>query len=97
MMDQTASQDQLFYAFNLEDHMPRGHLLRGVNRFFDLNFTAMMAPEIKNPLTASQLALADIAKRPDSNDPVSRRAEKTKTSLQEIDAIADRCTELASY
>jgi len=36
MMGQTANQDQLFYAFNLEDHIPRGHLLRGVNRFLDL-------------------------------------------------------------
>ena len=37
MMGQTANQDQLFYAFNLEDHIPRGHLLRGVNRFLDLS------------------------------------------------------------
>jgi transposase len=37
MMGQTASKDQLFYAFNLEDHIPRGHLLRGVNKFLDLS------------------------------------------------------------
>jgi len=37
MMGQTANQDQLFYVFNLEDHIPRGHLLRGVNRFLDLS------------------------------------------------------------
>ncbi len=36
MVGQTANQDQLFYAFNLEDHIPCGHLLRGVNRFLDL-------------------------------------------------------------
>jgi transposase len=36
MMGQTANQDQLFYAFNLEDHIPRDHLLRGINRFLDL-------------------------------------------------------------
>lgn len=35
-MGQTAVQDQLFYAFNLEDHVPRDHLLRGVDRFLDL-------------------------------------------------------------
>jgi transposase len=40
MMGQTANQDQLFYAFNLEDHIPRGHLLRGVNRFLDLSVDA---------------------------------------------------------
>lgn len=33
MMGQKASQDQLFYAFNLADHIPRDHLLRGVDRF----------------------------------------------------------------
>lgn len=36
MMGQAIVQDQLFYAFNLEDHVPRDHLLRGVDRFFDL-------------------------------------------------------------
>ncbi|KSH14855.1 DDE transposase [Pseudomonas aeruginosa] len=36
MMGQKASQDQLFYAFNLADHIPRDHLLRGVDRFLDL-------------------------------------------------------------
>lgn len=36
MMGQSTVQDQLFYAFNLEDHVPQGHLLRGVDRFLDL-------------------------------------------------------------
>lgn len=36
MMGQTALQDQLFYAFNLTDHVPRDHLLRGIDRFLDL-------------------------------------------------------------
>jgi len=36
MMGQSASQDQLFYAFNLTDHVPRDHLLRGIDRFLDL-------------------------------------------------------------
>ena len=30
------SQDRLFYSFNLDDHVPRSHLLRGIDRFFDL-------------------------------------------------------------
>ena len=40
MMGQKASQDQLFYAFNLADHIPRDHLLRGVDRFLErvMNF-----------------------------------------------------------
>lgn len=33
---QGSSQDGLFYSFNLEDHVPRNHLLRGIYRFFDL-------------------------------------------------------------
>ena len=30
-------QDRLFYSFNLDDHVPRSHLLRGIDRFFDLS------------------------------------------------------------
>ena len=30
------SQDRLFYSFNLDDYVPRSHLLRGIDRFFDL-------------------------------------------------------------
>ena len=30
------SQDRLFYSFNLDDHLPRDHLLRGIDCFFDL-------------------------------------------------------------
>ena len=37
MMGQQGSrQDQLFYAFNLEEHVPRTHLLRAIDCFFDL-------------------------------------------------------------
>jgi transposase len=36
MMGQASNQDQLFYSFNLDDHVPRGHLLRGIDRFLDL-------------------------------------------------------------
>ncbi|VTU36779.1 hypothetical protein E5CHR_04402 [Variovorax sp. PBL-E5] len=36
MMGQSTVQDQLFYAFNLENHVPGDHLRRGVDRFLDL-------------------------------------------------------------
>jgi transposase len=32
-----AHQAPLFYAFNLEDHIPADHLLRGIDRFLDLS------------------------------------------------------------
>ena len=31
------SQERLFYAFNLEDHVPQTHLLRGIDRYLDLS------------------------------------------------------------
>lgn len=34
---QTGGQDKLFYAFNLEDHIPSHHLLRGIDQFLDLS------------------------------------------------------------
>ena len=36
MGQQAGRQDQLFYAFNLDGHVPRSHLLRAIDRFFDL-------------------------------------------------------------
>jgi transposase len=30
------TQDKLFYAFNLDDHVPRDHLLRGIDQVLDL-------------------------------------------------------------
>jgi transposase len=36
MGSQGAGQAPLFYAFNLEDHIPGDHLLRGIDRFMDL-------------------------------------------------------------
>lgn len=37
MGSQGAGQAPLFYAFNLEDHVPGDHLLRGTDRFMDLS------------------------------------------------------------
>lgn len=59
-MGQTANQDQLFYAVNLEDHIPRGHLLRGANRFLDLS-TLRNAPSNMKPLALLPLLSACLA------------------------------------
>ncbi len=37
MGHQSDGQKPLFYAFNLEDHVPANHLLRGIDRFHDLS------------------------------------------------------------
>jgi transposase len=37
MGQQGGGQEQLFYAFNLEAHVPQDHLLRGIDRFVDLS------------------------------------------------------------
>ena len=36
MGQQGGNQDRLFYSFNLHDHVPRNHLLRGIDHFLDL-------------------------------------------------------------
>jgi len=37
MGQQGGGQDRLFYALNLDDHIPQDHLLRGIDRFLDLS------------------------------------------------------------
>jgi transposase len=37
MGQQKGGQEQLFYSFNLEDHVPQNHLLRGIDRCLDLS------------------------------------------------------------
>jgi len=37
MGQQAGAQDELFYSFNLETHIPSDHLLRGIDRFLDLD------------------------------------------------------------
>ncbi|HEU4604192.1 MAG TPA: IS1182 family transposase [Steroidobacteraceae bacterium] len=37
MGSQMNGQDRLFYSFNLEDHIPPDHLLRGIDRFLELD------------------------------------------------------------
>lgn len=36
MGQQDGSQDRLFYSFNLDEHVPRNHLLRGIDQVLDL-------------------------------------------------------------
>jgi len=36
MGQQGGGQDRLFYSFNLDNHVPQDHLLRGINQFLDL-------------------------------------------------------------
>lgn len=37
MGERTVAQEQLFYEFSLERHIPAGHLLRSIGRFGDLS------------------------------------------------------------
>jgi transposase len=37
MGSQGVAQEQLFYSFSLEGHVPKNHLLRGIDRFLDLS------------------------------------------------------------
>ena len=45
MGEQRDNQQRLFYSFNLDEHVPADHLLRGINQFLDLsNLRAYLAP-----------------------------------------------------
>ncbi|CAH0355661.1 IS1182 family transposase ISMno9 [Sphingobium sp. CECT 9361] len=37
MGERTVAQEALFYSFNVERHVPAGHLLRSIDRFVDLS------------------------------------------------------------
>ena len=60
-------------------------------------FTAMLAHELKNPLAVSHLALSGIRARIGQDDPLLRRSAAIEKSLQEIDAIIDRCSEMDGF
>jgi len=60
-------------------------------------FTAMIAHELKNPLMASQMALSVIQNRLLPDDPTQLRAQSIGRSLQEIDDIIERCSEIDKY
>lgn len=45
----SGNQDRLFYSFNIEDHVPQNHLLRGIDRFLDLSDLRLhLAPYYSN-------------------------------------------------
>jgi len=60
-------------------------------------FTAMLAHELKNPLAVSHLALSGIKARIGQDDPLQQRSAAIEQSLQEIDAIIDRCSEMDGF
>ncbi len=59
MGQQVGSQDRLFYSFNLDDHVPRSHLLRGIGRFFDLGGLSEILCLGHNMLPRSMYATQD--------------------------------------
>jgi signal transduction histidine kinase len=60
-------------------------------------FTAMLAHELKNPLAVSHMALSAIESRLGHQDPLRERSAAIKQSLQEIDGIIDRCSEIDGF
>jgi transposase len=45
MGENSGNQNRLFYSFNLEEHVPKNHLLRGIDQFLDLSdLRAYLAP-----------------------------------------------------
>src|SRR3954453_12605321 len=51
MMGQLGSgQDKLFYSFNLDNHVPREHLLRGIDHFLDLRALRQPLPPFYRPM-----------------------------------------------
>lgn len=60
-------------------------------------FTAMLAHELKNPLAVSHLALSGIKARMGQDEPLLARSAAIEQSLQEIDAIIERCSEIDGF
>jgi signal transduction histidine kinase len=60
-------------------------------------FTAMITHELKNPLMASQMALNVIENRLGPADPSKQRIDSIGRSLQEIDDIIERCSEIDKF
>ncbi|EUC12624.1 UNVERIFIED_ORG: transposase-like protein DUF772 [Burkholderia sp. CF145] len=49
MGQRIGSQEKLFYSFNLDDHVPLDHLLRSIDRVFDLgDLRRHLAPYYSN-------------------------------------------------
>jgi signal transduction histidine kinase len=60
-------------------------------------FTAMLAHELKNPLAVSHIALSGIESRIGNDYSLRERASSIKHSLQDIDAIIERCSEIDGF
>ncbi|NBU77102.1 MAG: hypothetical protein EBS30_18125, partial [Planctomycetes bacterium] len=60
-------------------------------------FTAMLAHELKNPLAVSHMALSGIESRLGGDSPLLERAASIKQSLQDINAIVERCSEIDGF
>ena len=60
-------------------------------------FIAMLTHELKNPLMASAMALSSIRQRMGSDDPSLQRVDAIHHSLDEIDGIIERCSEIDKY
>jgi transposase len=50
MGQQSGIQEQLFFCFSLENHIPQDHLLRGINRFLDLGEFRQYLAEYYSPI-----------------------------------------------
>lgn len=50
MGHQSGIQEQLFFCFSLENHVPKDHLLRGIHRFFDLGDFRQQLAEYYSPI-----------------------------------------------
>lgn len=50
MGQQSGIQEQLFFCFSLENHIPKDHLLRGINRFLDLGDFRQQLAEYYSPI-----------------------------------------------
>jgi hypothetical protein len=47
---QSGIQEQLFFCFSLENHIPKDHLLRGINHFLDLGDFRQQLAEYYSPI-----------------------------------------------
>jgi signal transduction histidine kinase len=60
-------------------------------------FIAMLTHELKNPLMASAMALSSIRHRLLGDEPSLQRVDAISYSLDEIDGIIERCSEIDKY
>src|ERR1022692_3584065 len=62
----SGNQDRLFYSFNLDEHVPTDHMLRGIDRYLDLaDLRQHLAPgqPHRSPLSGPRVDDPDAAGR----------------------------------